>query len=422
MLALSIFGAGTVQAQFIIDGTSLTVPPPLGNSPNTDLIVGNITTGALTIQTGGTVINSNAIIGAFGGSSGTVTVTGPGSTWTNNGYILVADAGTGTLTVQNGGTVSDTRGLIGNVSGSSGTVAVTGPGSTWTNSADLSVGGVGTGTLTIQNGGTVINSNGIIGGNGASGTVTVTGPGSTWTDNGDLLVADGGTGTLTVQNGGTVSDTRCVIGNVSGSSGTVAVTGAGSTWTNSADLSVGGVGIGTLTIQNGGTVSDAAGTGSNVAAVIGGLSGSSGTVTVIGPGSTWASNGVLLVADEGTGTLTIQSGGLVHVGGTVFIANLSTATGTLNIGAAPGSDPVAPGTLETSRVIFGSGTGIINFNHTATDYVFAPAISWPGKVNVLSGTTILAGDNTYSGGTTISAGTLQLGNGGTTGSIVGIVN
>ena len=27
MLALSIFGAGTVQAQFIIDGTSLTVPP-----------------------------------------------------------------------------------------------------------------------------------------------------------------------------------------------------------------------------------------------------------------------------------------------------------------------------------------------------------------------------------------------------------
>jgi len=35
------------------------VPPALGNSPNTDLIVGDITTGALTIQTGGRVINSN---------------------------------------------------------------------------------------------------------------------------------------------------------------------------------------------------------------------------------------------------------------------------------------------------------------------------------------------------------------------------
>ena len=293
MLALGIFGAGPAQAQFIIDGTSLTVPPPLGNSPNADLIVGNSTTGALTVQNGGTVTDLRGFIAALSGSSGTVTVTGPGSTWTNNGQellvgdfgtgtltvqnggrvsdvtgfiagfsvssgtvtvtdpgstwanngvLVVADAGTGTLTVQNGGTVTDTRGLIGNVSGSSGTVAVTGAGSTWTNSADLSVGGPGTGTLTIQTGGTVISSNGIIGGNGSSGTVMVAGPGSTWTDNGYLLVADGGTGTLTIQNGGTVSDTRGVIGNVSGSSGTVAVTGAGSTWTNSADLSVGGPG------------------------------------------------------------------------------------------------------------------------------------------------------------------------------------
>ena len=38
-----------------------------------------------------------------------------------------------------------------------------------------------------------------------------------------------------------------------------------------------------------------------------------------------------------------------------------------------------------------------------------------------TGTTILTGNNTYTGGTTIDAGTLQLGNGGTTGSIVGNV-
>ena len=37
------------------------------------------------------------------------------------------------------------------------------------------------------------------------------------------------------------------------------------------------------------------------------------------------------------------------------------------------------------------------------------------------GTTILTADNTYSGGTTITAGTLQLGNGGTSGSILGDV-
>ena len=40
-----------------------------------------------------------------------------------------------------------------------------------------------------------------------------------------------------------------------------------------------------------------------------------------------------------------------------------------------------------------------------------------------SGTLVLTGDNTYSGGTTINTGTLQIGNGGTTGSVAGnIVN
>jgi autotransporter-associated beta strand protein len=39
-----------------------------------------------------------------------------------------------------------------------------------------------------------------------------------------------------------------------------------------------------------------------------------------------------------------------------------------------------------------------------------------------SGTTIFTANNFYTGGTTISAGTLQLGNGGTSGSIIGDVS
>ena len=39
-----------------------------------------------------------------------------------------------------------------------------------------------------------------------------------------------------------------------------------------------------------------------------------------------------------------------------------------------------------------------------------------------SGTLILTGNNTYIGGTTISTGTLQIGNGGATGNIIGNVN
>jgi autotransporter-associated beta strand protein len=51
----------------------------------------------------------------------------------------------------------------------------------------------------------------------------------------------------------------------------------------------------------------------------------------------------------------------------------------------------------------------------------APQINRNGAVNVSSGTTIFTSDNAYTGHTTINAGTLQLGNGGTTGSIVGDV-
>ena len=126
------------------------------------------------------------------------------------------------------------------------------------------------------------------------------------------------------------------------------------------------------------------------------------------------------MATLGTGTLTIADGGIVTAP-TVVIAKNAGAIGTLNIGAGAGNPAAAPGTLTAPSVAFGAGTGTINFNHTSADYVFAPAISGNGTVNVLAGTTILTADSTYAGGTTISAGTLQLGNGGTSGSIVGNV-
>ncbi|MFC7287503.1 autotransporter domain-containing protein [Herminiimonas glaciei] len=51
------------------------------------------------------------------------------------------------------------------------------------------------------------------------------------------------------------------------------------------------------------------------------------------------------------------------------------------------------------------------------------ARGWDGKslTKAGAGTLVLSADNTYTGGTTISAGTLQIGNGGTTGSIIGDV-
>ena len=83
--------------------------------------------------------------------------------------------------------------------------------------------------------------------------------------------------------------------------------------------------------------------------------------------------------------------------------------GTLNIGAGAGNPAAAPGTLTAPSVAFGAGTGTINFNHTSANYVFAPAISGNGTVNVLAGTTTLTAANTYSGPTNVNAGTLRAG-------------
>lgn len=257
-----------------------------------------------------------------------------------------------TLTISGGSSISDDRGNIGFFAGSDGTVIVTGAGSSWVNSGALTVGNDGIGTLVIENGGMVSNGNAFVGRNGgAQGSVTVTGAGSSWVNNLDLLVGFDGTGTLSVANGATVSSTNGYIGTFLGSNGAATVSGAGSSWSNSTNLYVGYDGAGELTVANGGTVS--------------------------------------------TGTLSI--------------GNLANGDGTVNIGGASGDPAAAAGTLSVAGVAFGSGTGELNFNHTGTNYAFAPDITGGGDVNFVSGVTRLTGDTSgFTGLTSISGGTLSV--------------
>ncbi|TGV76957.1 autotransporter outer membrane beta-barrel domain-containing protein, partial [Mesorhizobium sp. M00.F.Ca.ET.158.01.1.1] len=77
----------------------------------------------------------------------------------------------------------------------------------------------------------------------------------------------------------------------------------------------------------------------------------------------------------------------------------------------------------TTGGILGNVTnnGTLAFDRSDT-YTYAGVISGSGAVSQIgTGTTILTADNTYAGVTTIAAGTLQLGNGGTSGSIAGNV-
>lgn len=310
--ALTIAGGGTLGS---VDGYfgytwgshgTVTVTGPGSNWSNSQtLYIGYLGTGTLTIEDGGTVSSLYGFVGAIPDSEGTVTVTGNGSTWTNSQNLFVGSGGTGTLPIADGATVSSVNGYVGAIYTGHGTTTVTGAGSAWTNSGNLFVGDDGTGTLTIANGGTVSNTDGYLGrGAGSDGTVTVTGAGATWTNSGNLVIGDAGTGTLTITAGGQVSGTIGIVGNDTGSLGTVTLTGTGSTWINSGNLFVGNAGTGALTIADGGRVSNAIG-------FVGFGTGSQGSMTVTGAGSAWSNNSSLTIGGGGTGVLAIENGGAV---------------------------------------------------------------------------------------------------------------
>jgi T5SS/PEP-CTERM-associated repeat protein len=77
------------------------------------------------------------------------------------------------------------------------------------------------------------------------------------------------------------------------------------------------------------------------------------TVTVTGAGSTWTNSGSVDVGFEKKAVLTIANGGVVTASD-VGIAIATGSTGTLYIGAPSGLPAVAPGTLNTPSVMFGS--------------------------------------------------------------------
>ncbi len=430
---------------------------------NGNLIIGTTNTGEVDIINGGRVtLGSDKILtmGTGAGSSGLLTID-------NSTMVLsapfgvstehqIGQAGSAEINILNGGVV-DNQGVsnlsLGTLAGGSGILNIDGLGSAWKYTGDdpnyhsITVGGSvngmvpgGSGLLSIQNGGSGEFSRTIVAeGKGAVGTVTVKGNGSALVSGDMHIGADGGQATVNITDGGQVTSGYGYIGNnrylftdnTAGSAGTVSVNGTDAQWNASWEVHVGYFGTGTLDIRNGGSVSAGklyVGYGSP-----GGVN-SVGDMLVSGAGSYVSvaanpaggnfSNGNLYVGNAGTGALTITDGGSVQSVRT-YIASSAGSTGTLNIGAGVDIAAAKAGTLTTGSVMFGAGTGTLNFNYTDASYLLTADISGNGMINQTAdttGTTTLTGDGSgFTGTTNVKGGVLQIGAGGRTGALNGTI-
>lgn len=356
-LAQAVIDNGDVET--VKGDGSGTQPSPWDTSSDT-LVVGDIGTGSLMVESGGSLISDATNIGLSAGSTGVVTIDGGGTNWTNTGHLYVGVDGHGTLNITNGASVTSENwnlSIIGYNVGGVGSVTVDGEGSSWVNRYELFVGDIGEGSLTVSNGGLVSTNRLQVIGQGTSTVnigsatgATATGAGTidtpllnfvqsgtlvfNHTDTGysfapsiegygtlnhyagETILTGANTytgatriygGTLVVGDGGTIAGTSAITiapdaGNVAGL--IVRADNGGGSVSTPGNIAVGLYGTGSMEIASGGNVSSYGGD-------IGSYAGSDGAVTVVGPGSTWTNTVALTVGSVGTGSLTIADGGSV---------------------------------------------------------------------------------------------------------------
>ncbi len=295
---------------------------------------------------------------------------------------------------------------------------------------NLYVGNTGTATLNVVAGGYATNTTAYVG-YAATGRGTVTVSSGSWASSSQLRIGERGTGTLNVAGGYVTSSGNVWLGNYDGSAGTAVVTSG--TWATGV-LTVGQVtqipgftGAGTLTMSGGlvtvasnlnkgtyGTIN--LNSGGTLQIGVGGAAGSlaanltnNGTLIFDHSGDTASSGSI-----GGAGTIRKRGAGkLILTGSSSNTGQVHVEEGTVQVGSGG-----TVGALGACTVI-NSGTLAFNRSNAST---FSGTIVGEGPVAKHgAGTLTLVTDNTYAGGTTIHAGVLQIGDGGTTGSIQGDV-
>lgn len=417
----------------------------------------NLGSGTLTITSGSGLAAQATYAGAITGTGSFVKnganieyLSGGASTYTGTTTIgsLAATGGTLAVNVLADGGVASSIGLSSNAASNlvlnNGTLQYLGAGNStdrlFTLGPASALDASGTGAVQFTNTGAIAFS----GAANSAQAVTLTG---TSTDNNSLAlqIADNGTGKTSLSKTGT---------------GTWILRNAASTYTGITTITGGVLGVDHL--NNGGQASSI-GSSSNAAGNL--VIGNGATLRYTGAGDTTdrlftLSAGTSVIESSGTGAIVFSNtgsaayagngnrtlglggtntgnntmggtiidgpGGITTVGkndaGTWLLTGNNTYTGNtvINNGLLQLGNGGTTGSIASPTIIVDTA-GTLGFNRSDTMELDG-TISGAGAVAQSgTGTTVLTATETYTGGTTINAGTLQLGNGGANGSIVGNV-
>jgi T5SS/PEP-CTERM-associated repeat protein len=384
--------------------------------------VGDAGIGRLSVAAGGIVYTSGITLGGSSGAMGTASISSnnsywietnelivgsdPGSTGTFNvmaqgnlqvtGNCYIGGSGNGIFNVRSGGIFtlgnSTNQFGIGRSAGGAGYLTVADPGSVMNINSLCIVGVVGNGTAVVSNGASVYSSIAEIGsGSSSAGYLVIVGPGSTWVD-GDSFIVGGGPGSgsggngvvyLSSQanlqvagdcniggsgtanfylNGGSsftqIGSTRQFgVGYSSGSVGYLNVSDPNSVLNINSPCIIGVLGTGVAVVSNGASVHSSV-------AEVGSGTGSSGSLTITGPGSSWVARGNFFLGGAtsstsgGTANVYLLNGGTLRAGPLFHLATTAVVTIDSASQAAVGTGPFgAPGTMRVTPggKLFGKG-------------------------------------------------------------------